>query len=546
MGRKHIFGDPSRVGLGANFKEIRANDYFYIDKTSFVEHFLSDAVKVSLICRPRRFGKSLNMDALRCFLTDSEDCRGLFEGLAVESSDVRDMANSAPVFYFDFKGLAADSYRDAIFAMVRRYMRQYRQLVSDPDVRERADEYIDERLNERDALRLLAEVAHEATGKKSYILIDEYDKLLLDESNSTSYAEIRKFLTYLFSAAFKDNPFLEKGLLTGVMRISYEGLFSGLNNISVYDVFNDGRYNEDFGITDEEAGELVELCSLNSGDLKEWYDGFSISGTKLYNIFSVSSYLNRRRLDTYWGNSGTMDLVAGAMNADRLELLTRIISGEQMDVPLARLSSLGQLGDDAVFYSLLVQAGYVSIVDGVPGRTAVCVPNREMAQIWREFIFSAVMPESKTAVGKLFAERCADRFAASMECIMTDAFSYWDLSGDIEQVYHVFLLGGIVFSDPLFDKAKTKSNRESGDGRYDIWMERNGKNYIFELKKCDSAAELEDKAEAALRQIDEKRYGAELDKRKPFWRVGIACFGKQCKVRCKMDGGPEAATMDAF
>ncbi|MDR1060626.1 MAG: AAA family ATPase, partial [Clostridiales bacterium] len=275
MGRKRIFGDPSRVGLGANFKKIRASDYFYIDKTPFIEHFLSDTVEVSLICRPRRFGKSLNMDTLRCFLTDGEDNRELFKGLAVESSDVRGKANSAPVFYFDFKGLTAEGYRDAIFDMASVYLAPYCSRLPESAFKNTLNGYLSRRARETDALRLLTEAAYEATGKKPYILIDEYDKLLLDESNSASYAEIRKFLTYLFSAAFKDNPFLEKGLLTGVMRISYEGLFSGLNNISVYDVFNDGRYNEDFGITDEEAGELVELCSLNSGDLKEWYDGFS-------------------------------------------------------------------------------------------------------------------------------------------------------------------------------------------------------------------------------------------------------------------------------
>jgi hypothetical protein len=477
------------------------------------------------------------MDTLRRFLTDREDNRELFKGLAVESSDVWGKANSAPVFYFDFKNMAVEDYRDSIFGMIRRYLRQYYSLISNSPVREMVDEYLDMRVRERDGLRLLTEVAYEATGKRAYVFIDEYDKLLLDIAGTEYYREIRNFLTYLFSAAFKTNEYLERGLLAGVMRISYEGLFSGLNNVVVFDVFGDSRYSCDFGITEDEMAELSRRHQMDIDAVRDWYNGFSVGGTKLCNIFSVSSYLSEGRLDTFWGKSGTMDLVAGAMNAERLDVLTRIVSGEQMDVPLARLSSLGQLNDDAVFYSLLVQAGYVSIVDGAPGSVAVCVPNREMAQIWREFIFSAVMPENKTAVGKLFAERGADRFATSMERIMTDALSYWDLSGDIEQVYHVFLLGGLVFSDPLFDKAKAKSNREAGDGRYDIWMERNGRNYIFELKMCDSEKELGDRAELALRQIDEKRYGAELDRGKPLWKVGVSCFGKRCNVKCEVDGG---------
>jgi hypothetical protein len=500
------------------------------------------------------------MDTLRCFLADREDNRELFRGLGVESSDVWSKANSAPVFHFDFKGLAAANYRDAIFAMVRRYLRQHYQLVSDPDLRERVDEYLGKRLNEEDALRLLTEAAHEATGKRPYVFIDEYDKLLLDEARSEQYAEIRKFMTYLFSAAFKDNPFLKKGLLTGVMRISYEGLFSGLNNISVYDVFNDGRYNEDFGITGAEMAELVDLCSLDGESIREWYDGFSISGTRLYNIFSVSSYLNRRQFDTYWGNSGTMGTVAsaiqsgaagasargvlsepaGATGADRLNTLARVVSGEQATVPVAQLSSLAQINDsNAAFYSLLVQAGYLSAAHSMRSEAAVCVPNREMRIIWKEFIFASVARNSDGAVLDLFRMRDPQAFALALERIMANALSYWDLSGDLEQVYHVFLLGGLVFSDPLFDKSRTKSNRESGDGRYDIWMERNGRNYIIELKKCDSEDALGDKSELALRQIDEKRYGAELDDGKPIWKVGIACFGKRCRVKCEVDGNSE-------
>ncbi|MDR1059827.1 MAG: ATP-binding protein [Clostridiales bacterium] len=555
MDRKRIFGDVSKIGLGVDFKETRQKNYFYVDKTSFIERYLSDAARVSLICRPRRFGKSLNMDALRCFLTDSEDSRELFRGLAVESSCVWDKASSAPVFHFDFKGLAADSYRYTVFVMVRQYLRQYCQLISDPDVRERADEYLAERSDEGDALRLLTEVAHKATGKKSYILIDEYDKLLLDGAGSESYAETRAFLTYLFSAAFKDNPFLEKGLLTGVMRISYEGLFSGLNNISVYDVFNDELYSEDFGITDEEMLEICELRAIDGTRAKEWYNGFSIHGTKLYNIFSVVNYLKRGQLDRYWGNSGTMGIVANAIHsgaagapargvsggpgdaagAGRLNTLARIVSGEQAAVPVAQLSSLAQINaDDASLYSLLIQAGYLAIVESSFNRAVVCVPNQEMRVIWKDFIFNAAMPNCGQPMIDLFLERDSERFAAALEHIMSYALSYWDLGGNLEQVYHIFLLGGLVFSDPLFDKAKTKSNREAGDGRYDIWIERNGKNYIFELKKCGSAAEaeMEAMAEHALAQIDEKRYGAELDGSKPIWKVGIACFGKQCKVKC--------------
>jgi hypothetical protein len=292
--------------------------------------------------------------------------------------------------------------------------------------------------------------------------------------------------------------------------------------------------------------ELASAFQANVGEMRDWYDGFNIGGVKLYNIFSVSRYLASRRLDTYWGNSGTMDLVAKAINGSRLSTLTMVASGEKITVPLAHLSSLKQLNDDAAFYSLLVQAGYLAIIGGAPTRAQVCIPNQEMMQIWRSFIFSAVVPENKMSVEKLFTGQDPVGFSAGLEQLMTDALSFWGLKGNIEQVYHVFLLGGLIFSDPLLDKSKSKSNRESGDGRYDVWVERNGKNYIFELKMCKAATTLEEMAQKALSQIDEKRYGADLDSSKPTWKVGIACFDKQCKVVCNVDGGSKVATMDSF
>jgi hypothetical protein len=508
------------------------------------------------------------MDTLRCFLTDQTDNRELFRGLAVESSNVWDRANSAPVFHFSFKELTAESYRDAIFDMASRYLEPYC-----PELRASAFKgavrgYLAERRRETDALRFLTDAVYEATGKKSHVFIDEYDKLLADKAGSESHDGIREFLAYLFSAVFKDNPSLEKGLLTGVMRVSYEGLFSGLNNIAVFDVFRDSTYCRDFGITEEEMREIASLREIDAEGVRDWYNGFAIGGAKLYNIFSVSSYLRFRQFDRYWGNSGTMGAVAeairsggpgapagsvsggqgaqamsaaggqtgGAAGAGRLNTLARIAAGEQATVPVAQLFSLAQINaSDAAFYSLLIQTGYLAIADSTFGRAAVCAPNQEMSLIWKDFIFNAAMPNSGQPMIDLFAERDPERFSAALEQIMADTLSYWDLKGELEYVYHVFLLGGLAFSAAPMDKPKIKSNRESGDGRYDIWMERGGINYIFELKKCKAAKQLESKAKSALRQIDGKRYGDGLDKAKPLWKVGVSFFGKQCKAKCEVE-----------
>jgi hypothetical protein len=192
------------------------------------------------------------------------------------------------------------------------------------------------------------------------------------------------------------------------------------------------------------------------------------------------------------------------------------------------------LGDDA-FYSLLIQAGYLAVLSSTWDEAVVCVPNQEMCIIWKSFIFASVMRNNSSRARDLFRIREPQRFTAALEELMTDTLSFWDFRRKPEQAYHMFLFGGLVFSDSALDPSKIKSNRESGDGRYDIWMEKDGINYIFELKKCTSAGQLKNRAEDALGQIDDKRYGAEFDKRKPIWKVGISCYKKSCKVLCAVE-----------
>jgi hypothetical protein len=473
------------------------------------------------------------MDTLRCFLTDREDTRALFEGLSVENSSVWPMLNAAPVFHFTFKGFTADNYKAKIYNMVKDDLTPYYHQLPASAFKDTLNAYLQTRECDTDAFYFLTRAVYTVTGKKSYILIDEYDKLLMDQIGSEQYEEIRGFLTHLLSAVLKDNAFLEKGLLTGVMRISHEGMFSGLNNIDVFDVFSDPIYKRDFGITEEEMAELQRLRPFDTDEVEKWYNGFRIDGEKLYNIFSVSRYLQKGKFDTYWGKSGTMELVARAMNGDRLRTVTQIAAGEQEAVEYTSLSSLNQIQlEDGAFYSLLIQAGYLSVISSTFDEATVCIPNQEMCIIWKKFIFAAVMLNNSGRARGLFRIGDPQTFAAVLEQLMTDTLSFWDFRRQPEQAYHLFLFGGLVFADSSLDPSKIKSNRESGDGRYDIWMEKDGINYIFELKRCTSAGQLKNNADAALRQIDDKRYGAELDRSKPLWKVGISCCKKQCRVKC--------------
>jgi hypothetical protein len=224
------------------------NNLLFVDKSLFIEHFLNERQQVQIIAHPRRLGKSMNLMMLHCFLTDSVDYRPLFENLRIRQSQVWVKAHEAPSFLFDFKGLNVKKYKRQIQLMVNKYASVY---ASDPICPQYYlnlyKEYSPEGESTPDCIQHLTEMARAVTGKRSYVLIDEYDKLIIDSINTKEYADVRDYLTQVPSAAMKGNMCLEKGLLTGVMRVSHEGMLSGLNNPQTYDVFEDRVYASDYG-----------------------------------------------------------------------------------------------------------------------------------------------------------------------------------------------------------------------------------------------------------------------------------------------------------
>ena len=396
-----VIGDIKGIDLGTSrFQRIIENDSLYVDKTRMIENFLKSGSEVHLIARQRRLGKSLNMDMLRCFLTDRADLRHLFKGLYIESSSVWSKANSAPVFYFDFKGLGTETYLKQIINKVIDHVCVF----ADPDkldfsLKRKFQQIIDDPLCATDSLYFLTEVAYKITGKRSYILIDEYDKLLLENYDSSKYEEIRAFETALLSSALKGNQYLEKALLTGVMRISHESMLSGLNNIVTFDVFNDNVYTHDYGLTDDEVEDLSKLVNFNTGDVRAWYNGIRVGGHTIYNIYSVMSYIDRGSFECYWGKSGTMDMIINLLNDKRKATLVKLLNGEKVEVTISSRVSLRNLsgkGSDQAFYCLLVQAGYLAL-DGVAPVQAtsaiVSIPNAELMTVWKEFLLERLYPD---------------------------------------------------------------------------------------------------------------------------------------------------------
>ncbi|MCL1998231.1 MAG: ATP-binding protein [Turicibacter sp.] len=546
-----VIGNIKKIDLGtSSFERVIANDNFYVDKTRLIEHFLNDSSQVHLITRHRRLGKSLNMSMLRHFLTDAVDYRHLFKGLYVEGSSVWGKANSASVFNFEFKNLSAEDYKGQIRQSIEKHAYSLCKSKNLDGYAKRCfDRLVDGTAALSDGLQQLTELAHELTGKRSYILIDEYDKILMDNHNSPQYEEIRNFLTLFFSAGVKGNEYLEKALLTGVMRISRESLFSGLNNIKVFDVFDDNLYTDDYGFTESEIDELQVLANFDKAELKAWYNGILVHGHAIYNTYSVATFLDSDKYDCHWTRSGVMDIIAELLNEDRMATLARLLDGERILQTVDKRISLKGLSPeytlDRDFYSLLVQAGYLAVETESAespenALVALTIPNKELMLAWKDFILKYAFKEPTPILNIFRNSHNAEKFAEDLQGILDNRMSYHDFlkprdeptKKALERTYQQFMLILLcAYGDSK--KCYPTSNRESGDGRYDVFIERKEAYYIFELKSSEKAEGLADDAAAALRQINEKRYGVELDEDKRLVRIGLAFFGKQCAVVCE-------------
>jgi hypothetical protein len=410
---------------------------------------------------------------------------------------------------------------------------------------------------------LLSKLVYETTGKQSYILIDEYDKLLMDTRDEEEYAEVQEYETGLLMSVFKDNPYLKNGLMTGVTRISHEGMLSGLNNLQTFDVFNDATYTTDYGFTEEDIDELGRLYDFDKAELRKWYNGIRIKGTPIYNTYSVMSYLESKTYDNFWGKSGTMKMIQEMLTPARRVVLAQLLNEQYVSVPVNSRISLKELKNDASFYSLLIQAGYLAISEVIDDENvSVSVPNVELNKAWKEFILTQT-ENSENLLTMLDNVGDLNRLETDIQGYLQDSLSYYDIgavrfkgtkkSAETEEgrepteaenkaanaanekireaTYHVFILGIMsAYRDIHF--VKPTSNRESGDGRYDISFLRPQTNFIFEFKSCADPKDLTKNARLALDQIDTKRYYADFPQDKTLLKIGIAFSGKQVDVRC--------------
>lgn len=540
-------------------------DYYYVDKTLLIKEFLDQKPLVSLFTRPRRFGKTLNMDMLRVFFEISEeDTSKYFENKAIWrcGEEYRRQQGQYPVVFLTFKDVKFDSWKatlDKIKDLLQEEFGRHQEIADSDRLAEYEKTYFAKIINgeasEVDLTVSLAKLSQMLTkhyGKAPIIIIDEYDTPIQEGYSKDFYDEIIGFMRNFFSGAFKDNKNLTYGFLTGILRIAQESIFSGLNNLTVNSVM-DEKYDQFFGFTASEVRDMLEYYGAldKEAELKDWYDGYLFGSTEIYNPWSVINYISKGCIpQAYWVNTGKNEILEDVLKVatdDITERLYSLLQGERVIAQIDQNVVYRSLSEDpANIYSLLLVAGYLKTpkkelqADG-SYLCEVSIPNREIAAVYKSEILSHLLQIgaiTRTTANKSAESLYVNDYKKLQKAIaeyMDKSISFYDAGA--EGFYHGLVLGLIALMDNQY---KTKSNRESGDGRYDISLfPREGRypGIIMELKwkKDLSADELSGLADEALIQIDEKRYDAEMkeDGIQDILKFGIAFSGKKVSVKTK-------------
>ena len=555
--RKHVIKSSDAIAkslpIGISDYVRAQSEYYYVDKTLLIKEFLDRKPLVSLFTRPRRFGKTLNMDMLRVFFEISdEDTSKYFVDKNIWKCGAEYQAHQGkyPVIFLTFKDVKFDTWHatiDKIGALLQEEYGRHHELLNSDKISKYEKDYFLKILNAKadkveltSALEKLSKMLASHYEKAPIIIIDEYDTPIQEGYSKAFYDEIVGFMRNFFSGAFKDNKNLSYGFLTGILRIAQESIFSGLNNLTVNSVM-DEEYDSFFGFTDFEVREMLNYYGKAEklGELKEWYDGYLFGSEEIYNPWSVINYISRGCIpQAYWVNTGKNEIledVMGVATDDITERLYALLQGEHVIARIDQNVVYRSLAEEpANIYSLLLVAGYLKTpkkelqADG-SYLCEVSIPNKEIASVYKNEVLSTT---ANKIAESLYENDCKKLQSAIAE-YMDKSISFYD--GGAEGFYHGLMLGLIALMDNQY---KIKSNRESGDGRYDVCMIPREKRYpgiIFEMKWKEKISEgaLESLADEALTQINKLRYDSEMKEEgiDDILKFGIAFSGKKVRVK---------------
>ena len=534
------------VAIGIqDFEQIRKNNCFYVDKTDFIREWWESMDVVTLIARPRRFGKTLNMSMLEEFFSLKYADRGdLFEGLSIwKEEKYRELQGTYPVIALSFanvKETGIDATKQRIFRLIKNLYSDY-SFLSDSEKLTRIDKdflkKIETDMDDSDAtmaIYQLSKCLYQYYGKKVIVLLDEYDTPMQEAFVHGYWDELVSFTRSLFNSTFKTNPYLERAVMTGITRVSKESIFSDLNNLEVVTTTSD-KYATAFGFTEEEMFAALDECGLSEQreKVKTWYDGFTFgSHTDIYNPWSAINFLDKGKVGTYWANTSANSLVGKLIREGgrRIkETFEQLLKGESITCSIDEQIVYNQLDDnEEAIWSLLLASGYLKVLEyqlvdedreDTPSIYKLTLTNREVRSMFYGMVrgWFARVGGDYNDFSKALLRGNLKEMNAYMRRVVTQTFSYFDTGkspsqAEPERFYHGFVLGLIAELDRDY---VITSNRESGFGRYDVMLEprdKQGEAMILEFKVHDPDDEktLEDTVQAALAQIEEKQYETEL------------------------------------
>ena len=523
----------------SDFKKLIENNDFFVDKSLFIKEVINESSDVILIPRPRRFGKSLNFSMLKYFFDIKEESRELFEGLKIsKEQECLEHMNKYPVVLISMKDASVPNWnlsKKGLKVTMSEIYRDYREEVMDVLDESEKKYYgciMNEEATDEDlafSLSKLTKYLERKHGEKVIVLIDEYDAVMTEMYGEKEFVECINFFKLFYGSALKGNNSIHKALMTGIMRIAKEGIFSGLNNVKVCGVRQKG-YREHFGFREEEIRSLIEECKLNYEEAKEWYNGYNFGGHLLYNPWSVVNYVMDRKAESYWKNTSGNDLVKELVVKGGPEVkysFERMLEGESVNLEVEDNVNLRELTERDI-YSLLLQSGYMTYEEE-DGVRKYKLPNKEV----RDFVSSLIQEidkelKSSGMIEKLFIERDWKGLEEVLQSNVMEIMSYFDVpqKKETESMYHMMLLG--IFSS--FKMYEVKSNVETGLGRVDILMEKiDKKEYLMvELRAGNRFSRLDNVLKEAKEQIKDKKYGEDL--KGEVIKIGIGFIGKTMKL----------------